>query len=94
MCMSENTKEALSLVFIELEKAKKKHPVFPYAYNFQCSIIGEEYGEVCKAVNDFMSCVEGATRENILLEAAHVAVTSIRMIEQLIEQKKQDGNEW
>ena len=92
--MDEKMKEVFGLVLIELEKAKKKHPAFPYAYNSQCSIIGEEYGKVCKAVNDFMSCVEGATRENILLEAAHVAVTSIRMIEQLIEQKKQDGDEW
>ena len=94
MCMSENTKEALSLVFIELEKAKKKHPGFPAAYSVQCMTIGEEYGELCQAANDFMNCIEGATREHILEEAAHVAVTSIRMIEHLIEQKKKDGNEW
>ena len=87
-------KEVFGLVLIELEKAKKKHPVFPAAYSLQCMTIGEEYGELCQAANDFRNCIEGATREHILEEAAHVAVTSIRMIEQLIEQKKQDRDEW
>ena len=88
--MNEKTKEAFGLVLIELEKAKKKHPFFPAAYSMQCMVIGEEYGELCQAVNDF----KGATREHILEEAAHVAVTSLRMIEHLLKQKEQDGNEW
>jgi len=37
---------------------------------------------------------EGTTREHILEEAAHVAVTSLRTIEHLLKQKEQDGNEW
>lgn len=92
--MDEKMKEVFGLVLIELEKAKKKHPGFPAAYSMQCMIIGEEYGELCQAVNDFMNCIEGATREHILKEAAHVAVTSLRTIEHLLKQKEQDGNEW
>ena len=41
-----------------------------------------------------MNCIEDATREHILEEAAHVAVTSLRTIEHLLKQKEQDGNEW
>lgn len=92
--MDEKMKEVFGLVLIELEKAKKKHPGFPAAYSMQCMTIGEEYGELCQAVNDFMNCIEGATREHILEEAAHVAVVSLRTIEHLLKQKEQDGNEW
>ena len=68
-------KTALEIVALELEKAKSKHPKFPYRYADRLSIIMEEVGELAAAIND------GENKKRLIEEAAHVAVTAIRFIE-------------
>lgn len=65
---------ALEVVAVELGKAKAKHPKFPQNAA-GLSIINEELGELAAAIND----CEGKVRQ--IEEAAHVAVTAIRFIE-------------
>ena len=66
---------ALEIVALELGKAKGKHPYFPDGAE-GLSIITEELGELAAALND------GESKERIIEEAAHVAVTAIRFIEE------------
>lgn len=69
---------ALEIVALELGKAKAKHPDFPYLYADRLSIIMEELGELAAAIND------EEKKERIVEEAAHVAVTAIRFIENVL----------
>lgn len=76
---------ALEIVAIELGKAKGKHPEFPDSPAGAGMIVAEEKAELdcafdhfCKAVNDQKA------KENLIEEAAHVAVTAIRFIETII----------
>ena len=69
---------AMEIVALELGKAKAKHPDFPYLYAERLSIIMEELGELAAAIND------EEKKERIVEEAAHVAVTAIRFIENVL----------
>lgn len=71
-----NAQVATNIVGIEYDKAKKKHPVFPRDPASGLCIISEELGELAEAIND----KEPSERQ--IEEAAHVAVTAIRFIEQ------------
>lgn len=61
---------------LELANARAKHPLFSANEAEGVSIIGEEFGELCKAVNerDF---------NHAKLEALHVIATCIRFVEEL-----------
>jgi NTP pyrophosphatase (non-canonical NTP hydrolase) len=65
-----------SIVGKEYFKAKDKHPVFPDNPAEALGIITEELGELAQAIND------GESKDRQIEEAAHVAVTAIRFIEQ------------
>lgn len=64
----------------QLAIAELKHPVFCKSNEHAVSIITEEVGELAQAVND------NESKERILEEASHVAVTAIRFIEELIKE--------
>lgn len=72
-------KTALEIVAIELGIAKSKHPGFPDQPAEALSIIVEEVGELAEAIND----EEISIRQ--IEEAAHVAVTALRFIEEKIK---------
>ena len=72
-----NTK-TVNIILNELEKAIAKHPEFPDGPT-GLSLIMEEVGELAQAIND------GDCTEHQLEEAAHIAVTAIRFIEELIK---------
>ena len=59
-----------------VEYARKKHPYFSVTHASGVSIIGEEFGEVAQAVNDFD--ISKAKEE-----AYHVIATCIRFVEEL-----------
>lgn len=61
---------------LELANARAKHPLFVTNRAEGISIIGEEFGELCKAVNerDYKHAKE---------EALHVIATCIRFVEEL-----------
>lgn len=63
----------------ELRKAELKHPEFPNTVEGMAAIIAEEFLELMRAVND------REENRRLIEEASHVAVTSIRMLEKLIE---------
>ena len=71
-------KNAQEFVDFEIKKAKAKHPFFPCGSS-GLSIIVEEVGELAAAINDF----EDKYRQ--IEEAAHVAVTAIRFIDELLK---------
>ena len=71
--------EALDIVMFELGKAKAKHPIFPKQDADGLCIINEELGELAQAIND------GEPKERQIEEAAHVAVTAIRFIEERLK---------
>lgn len=77
--------QALALIDTELEKAKKKHPKWPYDIVHQVSIVTEESGELTKAVNEFV--YEGGTYDALVTEAVQTAAMAIRFLENL-----PDGN--
>ena len=66
---------ALLLVLDEHAKAQKKHPIFADDIRHGMNIVLEEALELLRAVND------GKSVEDVRQEAAHVAVTAIRLIE-------------
>ncbi len=72
-------KTAIEIVALELGKAKGRHPEFPANQADGLCLIAEELGELAEAIND---------KENInrqIEEAAHVAVTAIRFIEEMLK---------
>lgn len=60
----------------EVYFARAKHPLFATNKAEGISIIGEEFGELCKAIN------EGDYKHS-KLEALHVIATCIRFVEEL-----------
>ena len=74
----EKSNTALEIVALELGKAKGKHPKFAVSPADGVCIINEELGELAAAIND------GESRERQIEEAAHVAVTAIRFVEEML----------
>lgn len=70
---------AIEIVARELGRAKAKHPEFPQWNSARLSIIAEELGELAAAIND------GECKDRQIEEAAHVAVTAIRFIEERLK---------
>jgi len=80
--MTENKEAAaLEIVLREYESALEKHPEFAMTVFQAVSLIAEELGELAQVFND----VSDDREEKAVTEAAHVAVTAIRMIEFLKE---------
>jgi hypothetical protein len=59
------------------------------------AILGEEYGELCEAVNE--TCYRNAKRperggrENIIKEAVHVAAVAVAIVEAAMDGGQDDG---
>jgi hypothetical protein len=78
----DHEKTALEIVDLELGWEKQKHPDFPHVETDGISIILEKLGELSMAVNDQTdSCHK-------IVEAAHVAVTAIRFIEEQLKRSE------
>ena len=60
----------------ELANARTKHSLFASNAPEGISVIGEEFGELCKAVNE-------GDYKHAKLEALHVIATCIRFLEEL-----------
>lgn len=70
-----------SAIDIELKRAEKIHPNYPYDIFRQLAIIQEEAGEVTKAVLHFV--YEKGSIEDIKEELIQTAAMCIRMLEAL-----------
>ena len=69
-------KETKELIKQSLQYARTKHPLFAENESAGVSVIGEEFGELCKAVNER----DFAHAKN---EALHIIATCIRYVEEL-----------
>lgn len=79
--MDVKREEAFAFLYLELEKAERKHPEFPTDPEKALAIITEEFLELARAVNDQES------RDRQKEEACHVAVTAMRFIEAMNQNK-------
>ena len=84
-----NTNEAIELVRAEREaqiKVWSDQQNTPFSW---ISILGEEYGHLCCAVNethlDMAQYPEKGGRENIIREATHVAAIAVAILESIDE---------
>ncbi len=55
------------------------------------SIIGEEYGEMCKAVNELGLCADYKKEQEIYQEAIHTMASCMAMLE-CMERKRDEHN--
>lgn len=69
----------LPLLRLEYDKARAKHPAFPHEPACALAIVTEEVLELTRAVN------EGEGAKRVREEAAHVAVTALRLLAEVQE---------
>ena len=79
MLDDEKLMTVLPVLRLEHMRAKAKHPRFPADPAAALAIVTEEMLELARAVND------GEPRSRVREEAAHVAVTAIRLLEEVQE---------
>lgn len=72
--------KTIEILGTQLTNAEMKHPVFCKSKEHAVTIITEELGELAQAILDKES------KERLLEEASHVAVTAIRFIEELVKE--------
>lgn len=76
--------EAASIIveiLMEVERAEKKHPVWPNDQLYAASIVAEENGELTRAAVQYE--MEGGDIEEIRKEAIQTAATCIRLLKNL-----------
>ena len=79
MLDDEKLMDVLPVLRLEYMKAKAKHPHFPNDPARALAVVTEEMLELARALND------GEARSRVREEAAHVAVTAIRFLEEVSE---------
>lgn len=86
------TEKIYTLIDMELEKAKRKHPVFPFSPVERCSIMIEEAGEAVQAANDmFFGEINDATQKELLrTELLHTACVCVRILEAMEKEEKEN----
>jgi len=75
-----HTSDTLVLVLFELARAQSKFPVWPTDPLHALAILGEEYGELNKAVLETVYEPHKSTKENIHAEAIQVAAMALRFL--------------
>ena len=91
------TKEVVELILEErrrqVEQWGEHDNNHPYEW---MSILGEEFGELCRAVNE--TCFQNPKEpefggnDNIISEAVQVATVAIAIIEACLDQRKEEGD--
>lgn len=83
-----NNELALVLVNIERENQNAKWGDQNHTLSEWCTILGEEFGELCEAVNETVlynaDKPERAGIENILKECVHVSAVAVQILEKII----------
>jgi NTP pyrophosphatase (non-canonical NTP hydrolase) len=76
--------EILRRIVKERERQDAKWGEQNHPPTYWLSILGEEYGELCKAVNNTIDCGDAkGSSEEIIEEAIQVAAVAIAMIESM-----------
>jgi hypothetical protein len=80
-----NTKQATTLVLHEIEKAVAKFPTWPTDPLHAIAVLGEEYGELNKAVLQFVYEPHKTSAKEIYMEAIQTAAMAIRFLQSIDE---------
>lgn len=76
-------KDIVNEILFELEKAKKKHPEFPFGVVEMLAIMAEESGEAVQAGNNYKW--ENGDISAVEIELKHTAAMCIRILERIDE---------
>ena len=82
--------EAIRLVLLERVAQAEKWGEQTHSWAEWATILGEEYGEFCEAINE--TVLNNANKpelggyKNMIKEAAHTAAVGVQILEKLIEQ--------
>jgi hypothetical protein len=76
--------DAIGMIQTELNKAIKKHPVWPKDTIYAVSIMAEEAGECVKAANDLVQQHVGSV-DNLRTELAHCGAMCVRTLMNISE---------
>ena len=86
-CLSDK-ELALELVRVERQNQDSKWGDQNHSLPEWCTILGEEFGELCEAVNETVlynaDKPERAGIENILKECTHVSAVAVQILEKII----------
>jgi hypothetical protein len=72
---------AIEAIVWEVERAERKHPVWPTDVIHMAAIVGEESGELTQAA--LQHVYEGRSIHQVTMEACETAATAIRLIKNL-----------
>lgn len=70
--------EVLQAVVNELERAERKHPIWPKDWIHRAAIVNEESGELTRAA--LLYQFESGDFKEIAIEATHTAAAALRLL--------------
>jgi hypothetical protein len=85
------TDTVLEDIWAERERQNQKWGIQRHEMGTWLSILGEEYGEVCQAVQGYLNLVsfkEGSDKGDPYTECIHVAAVAGAMAEQILEERQ------
>lgn len=82
--------KVISDVNIERERQDKKWGIQRHEYGTWLAILGEEYGEVCQALQSYLGLISSkeTDADNLYEELIHVAAVAVAIAEQVREEKE------
>lgn len=83
----------LDQVFQELERSRKKFPTWPTDPIHALNVLGEEYGELNKAVLQHTYEPEKSGMEDVVMEAIQTAAMSLRFLASIDKYQFQPGEQ-
>lgn len=94
--MTPRMQDAINRVIAERRRQNEKWGEGSYNHPFEwMSILGEEFGELCEAVNE--TCFTNPTHpecggtDKIIKEATHVAAVAVAIIEDMLKAKEENS---
>jgi NTP pyrophosphatase (non-canonical NTP hydrolase) len=88
-----NIDEAISLIAGEVKKATSKFPTWPTDPLHAVAVLGEEYGELVKAVLQVTYEPHKSCMEDVRMEAIQVAAMGLRFVMSLNNYSYQQGDQ-
>lgn len=87
--MERHQEKVLADIVSERERQDEKWGTQEHTAPVWVSIIGEEYGETCKAVNEFMFNATKANEQEIYNEAIQTAASCVALCEHILRVRKE-----
>lgn len=95
MFVDQQTKPVMDDVWMERVRQNKKWGIQRHDLGVWLAILGEEYGEVCQAVQKHVGLIsyKETDADNLYEELIHVAAVAVAIAEQVKEVKEMGLNE-